>query len=101
MLSISGVMFGQLRAAKGHVKSVRPSKNKKTQPNKKNTMLPSSFPFQVIAYSSSSSHFLCCKTVYRKGRLNLIKFLSSVMLTALVYIKKIIFPSVKRKIEQK
>lgn len=56
MLSVSEIMFGQLRGAQGHIKSIRPSKT--NQPNKQNnpTVLPSSFPSQATAYSSSS-HF--------------------------------------------
>lgn len=106
MLSISEVMFGLLRAAKGHIKSARPSNKKANKKHTKiKTMLPSTFPLQVIAYSSSSSHFLLPQSCLqnRQASFNL-KFLSSAMLTALISTKKKkkkIFPPMKRKIRAK
>lgn len=56
--------------APGSTLGVEPTLKKKEKKNP-TSMLPSSFPFQVTAYSFSSSHFLCHRTVYRKGRLSL------------------------------
>lgn len=88
-------MFGQLRAAKGHMKSVRPIR--------KTTVLPSSFPFRVIAYSSSSRDFSLTTELFteRAGLVKVLKFSNSKSIGLYIHIKKITFPQLQRKIEQK
>lgn len=99
MLSISVVMFSQLRAAKDHIKSCKAIKKKQNQTTTKIALCFLQVPHfrLLLTHPLLVISFLCYRTVYTKGRLKVFKFSYVNSFGLYIFFKKIIFPSMKRK----